>query len=129
MKVIDLLNKIANGEEVPEKIKYDTKEMKYDRHKQDYLGYYSNGNGEWLFQYLFDRCRNTKHFINDEVEIIEEKKIPEKLEKYYDENLEEYVVETYIKGVNYKEILNSKYDEMIISKINEVLDYLKNKGE
>ena len=72
MKVIDLLNKIANGEEVPEKIKYDTKEMKYDHNKQDYLGYYSNGNGEWLFQYLFDKCRNTKHFINDQVEIIDE---------------------------------------------------------
>lgn len=74
MKVIDLLNKIANGEEVPEYIKYDTKEMRYDHNKQDYLGYYSNGNGEWLFQYLFDRCRNTEHFINDEVEIIEEDK-------------------------------------------------------
>ena len=82
MKVIDLLNKIANGEEVPEKIKYDTKEMKYDHNKQDYLGYYSNGNGEWLFQYLFDRCRNTEHFINDEVEIIEEDKKIEKVNTY-----------------------------------------------
>ena len=82
MKVIDLLNKIANGEEVPKKIKYDTKEMEYDYNKQDYLGYYSNGNGEWLFQYLFDKCRNTEHFINDEVEILEEeKKIPKKLEE------------------------------------------------
>lgn len=81
MKIIDLLNMIANGEEVPEKIKYDTKEMKYNHNKQDYLGYYSNGNGEWLFQYLFDRCRNTQHFINDKVEIIEEEKEIEKLDE------------------------------------------------
>lgn len=74
IKIIDLLNMIAEGKELPENIKYDTKEMKYDYNKQDYLGYYSNGNGEWLFQYLFDRCRNTKHFINDTVEIIEDKK-------------------------------------------------------
>lgn len=72
IKIIDLLNMIAEGKELPENIKYDTKEMEYDYNKQDYLGYYSNGNGEWLFQYLFDRCRNTKHFINDTVEIIEE---------------------------------------------------------
>lgn len=80
IKIIDLLNKIANREKVPEKIKYDTKEMKYNHNKQDYLGYYSNGNGEWLFQYLFDKCRNTEHFINDKVEVIEEEKEIEKLD-------------------------------------------------
>lgn len=117
MKIIDLLNKIANGEEVPETIKYNNFIYKYDKYICDY-------DGDDL--YLFD---NTDK-LNDEVEILEEeKKIPEKLEKYYDENLEEYVVETYIKGVKYQEIFNSKYDEIIISKLNEVLDYLKNKGE
>ena len=110
MKVIDLLNKIANGEEVPEKIKYDTKEMKYDHNKQDYLGYYSNGNGEWLFQYLFDRCRNTEHFINDEIEIIEEDK---KIEKLREPFLQE-------------ETLN--YVKLLKSKINEIIDKV-NKGE
>lgn len=81
MKIIDILNKIANGEEVPKKIKYDARIMEYDHNKQDYNGYYSNGNGNWLFQYLFDKCRDTKHFINDEVEILEEK--PEPLEHIY----------------------------------------------
>ena len=108
MKVIDLLVKIANGGEVPERIKYDTKEMKYDHNKQDYLGYYSNGNGEWLFQYLFDRCRNTEHFINDEVEIIEEKKIPKKLKCKY----------------------TSQIGKIELAKtINEIIDYLESKGE
>ena len=103
MKVIDLLNKIANGEEVPERIKYDTKVMTYDHNKQDYLGYYSNGNGEWLFQYLFDRCKNTEHFINDEVEIIEEDKKIEKLSWYSSDELQ----------------------ESMIKKINEIIDYLE----
>lgn len=123
MKVIDLLNKIANGEEVPKKIKWRDKIWTYNNKDQDY-----EVNDTDLLGYGFFIHR-TLDFINDEVEIIEEKKIPEKLENYYDENLEEYVVETYIKGINYKEIFNSRYDEMIISKINEVLDYLKSKGE
>ena len=72
MKIIDLLIKIANGEELPKKIKYDNKVMKYDHNKQDYKGYYSNGNGDYLFQFLFDKCRNTEHFINDYVEILDE---------------------------------------------------------
>ena len=72
IKIIDLLVKVANGEEVPENIEYDNKVMKYDHNKQDYKGYYSNGNGTWLFQYLFDKCRNTSHFINDYVEILDE---------------------------------------------------------
>ena len=108
MKIIDLLNKIANGEEVPERIKYDTKVMTYDHNKQDYLGYYSNGNGEWLFQYLFDICKSTEHFINDEIEIIEEKKIPKKLKCKY----------------------TSQIGKIELAKtINEIIDYLESKGE
>ena len=37
MKVIDLLNKIAKGEEVPEKIKYNTKIYNWD--EDAYLHY------------------------------------------------------------------------------------------
>ena len=72
IRIIDLILKVANGEKVPENIKYDNKVMKYDHNKQDYKGYYSNGNGDYLFQFLFDKCRNTEHFINDYVEIIDE---------------------------------------------------------
>lgn len=62
--------------------------MKYDHNKQDYLGYYSNGNGEWLFQYLFDRCRNTEHFINDEVEVIEDKPFNKRVEEIYNRHID-----------------------------------------
>lgn len=115
IRVIDLLNKIANGEEVPKKIKYDAKEMEYDHNKQDYLGYYSNGNGEWLFQYLFDRCRNTEHFINDEVKVIEE---PKKMEKYYN------FLDTSSKDMK---SLRSRVNELTDS-INEIIDKI-NEGE
>lgn len=74
IKIIDILCYISTGEfdKVPKKIRYDNKIMEYDNHKQDYKGYYSNNNGNWLFQYLFDKCRNTLHFINDFVEILDE---------------------------------------------------------
>lgn len=120
MKIIDLLNKIANREEVPKKIEYEGEIYEFNKNIHGYWG----GKNKDCF-----RAMVNWRYLNNEVEILEEKKIPEKLEKYYDENLEEYVVETYIKGINYKEMFNSRYDEMIISKINEVLDYLKSKGE
>lgn len=74
IKVIDLIIAISKKEKVPYKIEFDGKKMVYDGNKQDYFGYYSNGNGEWLFQYLFDRCKNTGGFINKFVKIIEEDK-------------------------------------------------------
>ena len=117
IKVIDLLTKIANEEEVPERIKYDTKEMKYDHNKQDYLGYYSNGNGEWLFQYLFDRCRNTEHFINDEVEIIEYDNKIEKIE-LTNGGLTLHKVEDEIE----KDIALTSIERTIIYKLNEIID-------
>lgn len=81
IKIIDLIVKVANGEELPENIEYDNKVMKYDHNKQDYKGYYSNGNGDYLFQFLFDKCRNTEHFINDYVEILDEEEFEDIEEK------------------------------------------------
>ena len=71
IKIIDLLNKIANNEEVPEKIKYDGIALIYDVEIQDYWCYYD----KYLFEYKFAECND---FLNDYVEIIEE---PKKLEK------------------------------------------------
>ena len=79
MKVIDLLNKIANGE-----IKHNTKfriHFSDKLHRDFYYDWYETcpllslkvGNGD-LFQDDFD--------WNDEVEIIEEDKKIEKLDKY-----------------------------------------------
>lgn len=74
IKIIDLLVKIANGEEVPEKIKYNNKIWEYDVYSNDY-----KGEDIWLFEELFE-YRRTIEFINDEVEIIEESKKIEKID-------------------------------------------------
>ena len=37
IKIIDLLNKIANKEQVPEKIKYENKIWEYDVYSNDYI--------------------------------------------------------------------------------------------
>lgn len=73
IKVIDLLNKIANGEEVPKKIKYKNDILKYDEEVQDYMGCSKIGSGSF-FNYLFVN-HATSDFINDTVEIIEEPEI------------------------------------------------------
>ena len=65
MKVIDLLNRIANGEEVPKK----TKIKQWENNVED----------EDLEYELFDRLYNEDFELNDEVEIIEEDKKIEKL--------------------------------------------------
>ena len=116
IRIIDLLNKIANGEEVPKKIKYPNKEKEYiyDLDVQDY-----RCDDTLIFDTLFSKYR-TKFFINDEVEIIEEKEIPEKLEDYdFDESLD----------ANTKcECLRERMQE-IENQLDEIIDYLKSKGD
>lgn len=77
MKVIDLIVKIANREEVPKKIKYRNVIWTYDEKNQDYAKNYENNDN--LLCSLFCSCR-TLSFINDEVELIEDK--PEKIKEY-----------------------------------------------
>ncbi len=73
IKIIDLLVKIANGEEVPEKIKYDGIVLIYEVEIQDYWCYYD----KYLFEYKFAECND---FLNEYVEIVKEPKKIEKLE-------------------------------------------------
>ena len=114
MKIIDLLNKIANGE-VPKKIIFENQVLKYDKDGQDYI-VFEDG---YLFCRLFSRNNNS--FLNDEVEILddEEKGLPEKLnyphieiESSADDEIRDYL---------YK--VKDKFDEII--------DYLEKqrKGE
>jgi translation elongation factor P/translation initiation factor 5A len=64
MKIIDLLNKIANGEEVPKKIKY--KDFEYIYAKE--IGWYRRIDDVGTYDEWFIN----KNRLNDEVEIIEE---------------------------------------------------------
>lgn len=72
MKVIDLLNKIANDEELPLRIKVNGYEYRISNGQ-----YYSDEK----YMYLVDSANSIYH-LNDEVEIIEEDKKIEKLESY-----------------------------------------------
>lgn len=108
IKIIDLLNKIANGEEVPKKIRIDHWCYKFEwvEHLDNY---YDNSADIDLMSAL----SMSKEELNYGVEIIEEKKIelPEKLDGsigYLGWNSEAVV---------------------ITNKINETLDYLKYKEE
>lgn len=66
MKIIDLLNKIANNEDLPETIKYSaTIYYKYNHCKP----FYAVG---WEEETLLDNIQCTSQ-LNDEIEIIEEK--------------------------------------------------------
>ena len=85
MKIIDLLNKINNNEEVPEKIKFGNTIFRYSKTKKEYI----HNLDDWHAESLLYKVMNT-HFISDllraEVEVIEEKKEIKELNKIpYDE--------------------------------------------
>lgn len=75
MKIIDLLNKIANDEEVPKKIRVHYRVFeKYLNHNA-----YLNTEDEENYKYLTDLPRlfdDDRDWLNDEVEIIEEETKP-----------------------------------------------------
>ena len=102
MKVIDLLNKIANGEEVPKRIKYINSIWEYDEKTKDYFH-----DDLWLI-YSMNSIGLTKR----EVEIIEDtpkedKKI-EKLRAYEEPFLKNGKVDTRFL--------------LIIDQLNEIID-------
>lgn len=67
MKVIDLFNKIANGEKMPKKIKYDDEYFVFNEEWHTYLCC------DHDLTPLFDRCNMLKaNFLNEEVEILED---------------------------------------------------------
>lgn len=65
MKLIDLLNKIAKGEEVPKKIKIGDDELYFSKYKNTYV-FEDGGDLNWCY-YV------THKILNNEVEILEEK--------------------------------------------------------
>lgn len=109
MKVIDLLNKIANGEKVEGK------------HEDLYIKYFGRTNFNNRDEFRIEsHCGLTiaglLHILNDEIEIIEEPKKIEKLENRIDESFENA---TYSERMRLTEIVN---------KLNEIIDYI-NRGE
>ena len=100
IKIIDLLNKIANGEEPPKKISFLDKEYEYHKDHMDYF----DSNWGSLFQRIIDEYYE---WLNMEVEILQitiTNKQDDKIEQIYP--------------------LNNESDEfrVLADKINEIID-------
>ena len=78
MKVIDLLVKIANEDEIPEIVKYDDYLLTYDEDTQDYYNEPSC---------TYSLLNDIHYKLNDEVEIIED--TPKKIEHIHLANIPE----------------------------------------
>ena len=120
IKIIDLLNKIANGEEVPEKIKYKNEIYKrYQNISTNNLYYYQVPN---KCKFLIDQLSSAIDLL-DEVEIIEEPKKIEKIKSNGDEFYSDYI-ETWISKNK-----TDAYCEFLMNKINELIDEINNLKE
>lgn len=121
MKVIDLLNKIANGEEVPDAIKWGC-------HDFEWFVYEYKAKGELGEPTLLDYLSQCPQMLNDEIitfyKIEEEKKIPEKLKIL---NANEHTKAVYYENYLREEIALDI--ETLQNWVNKIIDYLKSKGE
>lgn len=113
MKVIDLLNKIANREELPKKISYENKIYIY---YEAYVGYYEEGSlGIYNKKFLSFRNEQWHSVLNTDIEIIEE-----------DKEIEEIVINSSDKYLKtnadmpyYSDF--GKSDVLLATKINELI--------
>lgn len=120
MKIIDLLNKIANGEEVPRQVDY------YDITYTYNGDCYVSNEGELLLDHIEELTR----CLNEEIEIIEEDKKIEKIEMdYLYKNFEGNKINIYERlDKNFVEI--ERVLEIVTNTINELIDEVnKLKGD
>lgn len=116
IKIIDLLNKIANDIDVtPKNIKYNDKYFEYKLWLEpNKYAYVEKGTNNTLEEYccFYD--------LNDKLEILEdEKKIPEKLNiRYKNDDI-----------IINEKILQEDLNTELADKINEILDYLESKED
>ena len=116
IKVIDLLNKIANGEEVPKKIKYEKDTY---IHIDNYCYYCEDTN-----LILSDRIFVEYSKLNDEVEIIEEPKKIKKIEMYQDEE-----GHYFLNNRDKKIYIRCDEIDFMVDKFNELIDEINNLKE
>lgn len=103
IKIIDLFNKIANNEKVPNHIISNNVVFHYDDDVQDY-----ENDFEYLFRDSFSNFGRSDEFLNievEEVEIIEEEKEIEKITLQFSETQKE-------KNRLFKDKINELVDEI-----------------
>ena len=117
IKVIDLLNMISKGEEVPEKIKINNVIYEY----RGYMYCTEKANYQDIEDYLFGKWNF--NILNEEAEIIEEPKKIEKIKSNGDEFYSDYI-DTWISKNK-----TDAYCEFLMNKINELIDEINNLKE
>ena len=116
IKIIDLLNKIAKGEEVPKKIwlrRIWRVPMTYSEEAKDY---YCTNNPNGIFEDYFKSYNKEDFNLNEEVEIIEEEKEIEKIKS----NGIDFYSDCINVWINKEETV--AYCEFLMNKVNEVID-------
>ena len=123
MKIIDLLNKIANKENLPKKIYYINREFYLK--ENTYFG-----DTFTLMHYIQEED------LNEEIEVLEEeKKIPLKINKiipsqnYVISDSKNNSVDERLEIIRKRLYANELYMLDIANTLNEIIDYLKSKGE
>ncbi len=110
MRVIDLLNKIANQKEIPIKVKWNYHIYTYDEHYDDYFeettGLFQNEMSDGM---LFKS-------LNDKVEIIEEDKEIEEIKIEQDS-----ATHFYIRNEHGTKCGLTTHSRLIAEKLNEVI--------
>lgn len=118
IKIIDLLNKIANNEEVPEKIKINNVIYEY----RGYMYCTEKANYQDIEDYLFGKWNF--NILNNYAEIIEEPKKIEKIEMYQDEE-----GHYFLNKQDRKVYVNCDEMDFMVDKFNELIDEINNLKE
>ena len=113
IKIIDLLNAIADGKELPEKFMY--KGHLYYRQKTKGICYRCDELNE-----IFEECLVLED-LNDTIEIIEEPKKIEKIEMYQDEE-----GHYFLNKQDRKVYVNCDEIDFMVDKFNELIDEINN---
>lgn len=118
MKVIELLNRKANGEEIPKKIRIDhwCYEFEWDETAGNYIDKKQDID-------LMSCLSMDEEELNYEIHELKEDKKIEKLKIEYSPDIEEWIF--YENGDNPNHcILGDAGTKLLINKINEIIDYI-----
>lgn len=119
MKIIDLLNKIANGEEVPERINWGC-------HSYEWKDYEYKALDELGTPLFSEQAGYTEHCLNDFVEIIEEYEPFEEDKKIEKIKLTNGGLTLHLDN---KDLVIYEKERHYINKINEIIDKVNKIGE
>ncbi len=116
--IYELLGLIKDGK-APKLVKYDNYIWEYKKQFDDYFN-----DEEYLIENGFDSWNNAKDFLEEKVEIIEEKTIIEKLNIENDSPTQFYIRNEYGTKCSL-----TKHSKIIADKLNEVIDYINRRED